>query len=163
MFRSAVKENRLTEILKQFKEDSRQRPLYSGFLNPEIGITPIFFSRALHETNRMISVDAISNDEALVTLSKNVSPEQAEEAFKEVLRAPHHKVTIDCSDLNHMGHEILGKLYMLNMDLQINRRSLVLAGCSEKIRNLLHLTKIDERIKIENDSSSGRRFRPLEP
>ncbi len=111
----------------------------------------------------MISVDAISNDEALVTLSKNVSPEQAEEAFKEVLRAPHHKVTIDCSDLNHMGHEILGKLYMLNMDLQINRRSLVLAGCSEKIRNLLHLTKIDERIEIENDSSSGRRFRPLEP
>lgn len=111
----------------------------------------------------MISFNEISKNEVLVTLRKNVSPEQAEKAFKEVLRAPYHKVAVDCSDLNHLGHEILGKLYMLNMDLQINRRSLVLTGCSEKIRSLLHLTKIDEHIKIENDSSPDQRFRPLEP
>ena len=90
----------------------------------------MFFSQPLHEACRMISIDEISKDEVLVTLRKNVSPEQAEKAFKEVLRARHHKVTVDCSDLNHMDHKILGKLYMLNMDLQINSRSMVLAGCS---------------------------------
>jgi hypothetical protein len=33
----------------------------------------------------MISVDAISKDEVLAALSKNLSPEQAEKAFEEVL------------------------------------------------------------------------------
>jgi anti-anti-sigma regulatory factor len=101
----------------------------------------------------MISVHEISKDEVLVTLRQNVSPEQAAKAFREVMRAPHQKVTIDCAELAHMDHKILGKLYMLNMDLQISKRSMVLAGCSEKIRSLLHLTKIDERIEITEEPS----------
>jgi len=66
----------------------------------------------------MISFHEISKDEVLVTLNQNISPEQAEKIFKEVMRTPYQKVTVDCAELTHMDHKILGKLYMLNMDLQ---------------------------------------------
>ena len=140
-----------------------RQPLYSGFLNREIGITLILFYRVLRENRSMISVHEISKDEVLVTLTQNVSPEQAEKTFKEVMRTPHHKVTIDCAELTHMDHKILGKLYMLNLDLQISRRSLVLAGCSAKIRSLLHLTKIDERIELAANSSPENRLQKPQP
>lgn len=88
----------------------------------------------------------------LVTLPQDISPEQVEKTFNELIRSSYKKVTIDCAELTHMDHKILGKLYMLNMDLQISRRSLVLAGCSEKIRGLLHLTRIDKRIELAEHS-----------
>ena len=99
----------------------------------------------------MISVNKISNSEVVLELSENVSPEQAEKVFKDILNSTFQKVIVDCSELIHLGQKILGKLYMFNMDLQIGRRKLILTGCSDEIRNLLHLTKIDERIEITKE------------
>ena len=106
----------------------------------------------------MISVHEISRTEVLLKFPENVSPEQTEKVFKDILNAPFHKVTVDCSELLHLDHKVLGKLYMFNMDLQFSKRKMVLIGCSEKIRNLLHLTKIDERIEIAKETFQSPRF-----
>ena len=102
--------------------------------------------------DRVISVNKISKNEVLLECSENVSPEQAEKVFKDILNSTFQKVIVDCSGMIHLGHQVLGKLYRFNMELQFSRRKLVLTGCSEKIRNLLHLTKIDERIEIMKES-----------
>jgi anti-anti-sigma regulatory factor len=103
----------------------------------------------------MISINKISSNEVVLVFSENVSPEQAEEVFKDMLRSTSQKVIIDCSGLIHLGHQLLGKLYMFNMDLQISRRKLILSGCSDKIRNLLHLTRVDQDIEIVKESYQG--------
>ena len=103
----------------------------------------------------MISINKISSNEVVLVFSENVSPEQAEEVFKDMLRSTSQKVIIDCSGLIHLGHQLLGKLYMFNMDLQISRRKLILSGCSDKIRNLLHLTRVDQDIEIVKESYRG--------
>jgi anti-anti-sigma regulatory factor len=103
----------------------------------------------------MISINKISSNEVVLVFSENVSPEQAEEVFKDMLRSTSQKVIIDCSGLIHLGHQLLGKLYMFNMDLQISRRKLILSGCSDKIRNLLHLTRVDQDIEIVKESCRG--------
>jgi len=108
----------------------------------------------------VISVNKISKNEVVLELSDNVSPEQAEEVFKDILNSTFQKVIVDCSRLIHLGHKILGKLYMFNMDLQFSKRKLVLTGCSDRICDLLHLTRIDEDIEIAKEpfqrSQSGR-------
>ena len=106
----------------------------------------------------MISINKISKNEVVLEFSENVSPDQMEKVFKDILRSSYQKVIVDCSGLTHLGHKVLGKLYMFNMDLQISRRKLILIGCSDKIRNLLHLTKIDERIEIAKESFQGPRL-----
>ena len=98
----------------------------------------------------MISINKISSNEVVLVFSENVSPEQAEEVFKDMLRSTSQKVIIDCSGLIHLGHQLLGKLYMFNMDLQISRRKLILSGC-----NLLHLTRVDQDIEIVKESYRG--------
>ena len=96
----------------------------------------------------MISVKKISDDEVVLEFSKNVSPEQAENVFRDMLRSTSKKVIVDFSGLMHLGHQLLGKLYMFNMDLQISKRKLVLTGCSDTIRALLKLTRVDQDIEI---------------
>lgn len=99
----------------------------------------------------MISVKKISKNEVVLEFAKNVSPEQAEKVFKNILNSSFQKITVDCFRLLHLGHQLLGKLYMFNMDLRIGRRELILIGCSDEICRLLHITKIDERIKIAKE------------
>jgi anti-anti-sigma regulatory factor len=99
----------------------------------------------------VISVKKISKNEVVLEFSKNVSPEQAEKVFKNILNSEYQKVTVDCSSLIHLGYKVLGKISMFNLDLQTSKRKLTLTGCSERIRNLLHLTKIDERIEITKE------------
>jgi anti-anti-sigma regulatory factor len=96
----------------------------------------------------VISVTRISKDEVMLKLSEKVTPEQVDRVFRDILNGAFQRVVVDCSGLMHFGHRILGKLYMFNMDLRISRRKLILSGCSEEMRSLLHLTKIDERIEI---------------
>jgi anti-anti-sigma regulatory factor len=105
----------------------------------------------------MISVSKISDNEVVLEFSKNVSPEQAETVFNDILRSTYQKIIVDFSGLIHLGHRLLGKLYMFNMDLQISRRKLILTGCSDKIRSLLHLTRVDQDIDIENGPYQGLR------
>jgi anti-anti-sigma regulatory factor len=96
----------------------------------------------------MISVNKISDSEVVLEFSENVSPEQAENVFRDMLRSTFQKVIVDCSGLIHLGHMLLGKLYMFNLDIQISKKKLILTGCSDKIRNLLHLTRVDQDIEI---------------
>lgn len=103
----------------------------------------------------MVVVKEISKSEVLLKFSNSVSPDQAEIVFKDMLRSGYQKITVDCSDLIHIGHQLLGKLYMFHMDLQINKRQLVLTDCSEEIRSLLHLTKIDETLQIVRKPFQG--------
>ena len=112
----------------------------------------------------MISVNKISKNEVLLKCSGNVSPEQADKVFTDILNSTFIKVIVDCSGMIHLGHQVLVKLYRFNMDLQFSRRKLVLKGCSDEFRNLLHLTKIDERIEIMKESfQSHRGSRKLQP
>ena len=99
----------------------------------------------------MIDVNKISDYEVLVELSENVSPEEVEKEFNEILNESFHTVIVDCSRLIHLGHKVLGKLYMFNIDLSISRRKFVLTGCPDNIRNLLHLLTIDEGMNIVKD------------
>ena len=96
----------------------------------------------------MISVNRISDNEVVVEFSENVSPEEAENVFRDILRSTFQKIIVDCSRLIHLGHLLLGKLYMFNLDLQISKKKLILTGCSDKIRDLLHSTRVDQDIEI---------------
>lgn len=96
----------------------------------------------------MIKVDKISDNEVVMKFSKNVSAEEVEDAFREVRGSTCRKVIVDFSELIHLGHQLLGKLYMFNLDLQISKKKLILAGCSNKIRDLLILTRVDQDIEI---------------
>jgi anti-anti-sigma regulatory factor len=99
----------------------------------------------------MINITKISGTEVLIELSSSVSPQQAEEVFQDMLRSTYHKIIVDCSGLIHLGHQLLGRIYMFNMDLDINKRKLILTGCSEKIHNLLHITRIDQDIEVDKE------------
>lgn len=105
----------------------------------------------------MISINKISSNEVVLKFSENVSAEQAEEVFRNMLRSTFQNIVVDCSGLIHLGHQLLGRLYMFNLDLQISRRKLILTGCSDKIRNLLHLTRVDQDIEILKDPYHGPR------
>jgi len=96
----------------------------------------------------VISVNKISKNEVVLEFSENVSPVEAEKVFKNILNSTFQKITVDCSRLVHLGYQLLGKLYMFNMDLRIGRRELILTGCSDAISSLLHITKIDEHIAV---------------
>ena len=89
--------------------------------------------------------------------SENVSPEQAEIVFKDILNSTFKNVIVDCSRLIHLGHKVLGKLYMFSMDLQFGKRKMILTGCPDNIHNLLHLTRIDEDIEIAKEPFQGPR------
>ena len=107
----------------------------------------------------MIIVNKISDNEVVLEFSENVSAEQAEEVFRNMLRSTFQKIVVDCSGLIHLGHQLLGRLYMFNMDLEVSRRKLILTGCSDKIRNLLHLTRVDQDIEIVKEPYEGLRGR----
>ena len=96
----------------------------------------------------MISVNKISDKEVVLEFSENISAEQAEEVFRDMRRSTFQKVIVDCSGLIHLGHILLGKLYMFNIDLQISKRKLIISGCSDKVHDLLHLTRVDQDIEI---------------
>jgi anti-anti-sigma regulatory factor len=99
----------------------------------------------------MISVNKISRNEVVLELSQTVSPERAEKVFDQILHSTFQTVTVDCSRLIHLGHRLLGKLYMFNMDLRVGKRKLILKGCSAEICSLLRITKLDERVEIAEE------------
>ena len=65
----------------------------------------------------MITVNEISKKEVVLKFRDNVSPDEAEKVFQDMLRTGYPKIIVDCSEMIHIGHRLLGKLYMFHMDL----------------------------------------------
>jgi anti-anti-sigma regulatory factor len=99
----------------------------------------------------MIALHRVSDDEILLTLSRTVSPEEAEKVFQRILATPYRKVTIDCSGVSQLDYPTLGKLYMFSLDLEIRKKKLALCGCTDGLRNSLNLLKLGEKFAMTAD------------
>jgi len=108
----------------------------------------------------MISVNKTSKHEAVLRLNESDSLDKVAALFQDVVSSAYKTIIVDCSGLAHVGHQLLGKLYMLSVDLRIRGKKLLLTGCSQEIRSILHLTKIDERIEVFTDSPAGSQAEP---
>jgi hypothetical protein len=104
----------------------------------------------------MIDVKRISNDEIVMEFIEKVTPEEIVNNSNDILSSKCKTVSIDCSKIYTLDHTILGKLYMLKLDLSIRRKNLVIKGCSKKILGILRMMRFNNLVQIVPQSPSGR-------
>ncbi|UCF98204.1 MAG: STAS domain-containing protein [Spirochaetaceae bacterium] len=96
----------------------------------------------------MIEVKQISKREIVLKFKEKVTPEEIENETKDILTGPCKTVSIDCSEVYTLDHTILGKLYMLKLDLSIRHKNLIITGCSKRILNVLKMIRFDNLVQI---------------
>ena len=96
----------------------------------------------------MITEEPISVTEILLKFGKNVTPEEIQQLSNRIVPSCYKTVIIDLSELYHVNYTILGKLYMLKLDLAVRSKRLAFQGCTERLLNLLKLLKFDKTIEI---------------
>ena len=89
--------------------------------------------------------------EIILELKNKISPEDIESASNEIVRSHFGTVIIDCSNVQYLEHAVLGKLYMLKLDLSTRSRNLIIKGCSERILSLFRLIGLDTVVQIVPD------------
>ena len=103
----------------------------------------------------MISIHAISKHDVLVMLSDNDSPQEAAALFQQIVQSAYKTITVDCSALQHLRHDLLAKVFRFFVDLRIEGKKLVLRGCSQEIRSVLYLIKLDQCIEAAAEPDDG--------
>jgi anti-anti-sigma regulatory factor len=96
----------------------------------------------------MITEEPLSTTEILIKCSGNVSPEEIQKTSNKIVPSPYRTVIIDLSEVYHLNYEILGKLYMLKLDLTVRSKRLKFQHCSERLFNMLKLLKFDKTVEI---------------
>ena len=96
----------------------------------------------------MITEEPLSTVEILIKFSNNITPEEIQKFANKIVPSSYKTVIIDMSEMSHLSHAILGKLYMLKLDLSVRSKRLVFQGCSERLLNMLKLLKFDKTIEI---------------
>ncbi len=96
----------------------------------------------------MITEEPLSATKILLKFGKSVTPEEIKQFSDRIVPSCYKTVLIDMSDLYHVNYAVLGKLYMLKLDLSVRSKRLVFQGCTERLLNLLKLLKFDKTIEI---------------
>jgi hypothetical protein len=104
----------------------------------------------------VITEEPLSSTEILAKFSQNFTPEEIQQFSNKIVPSPYKTVIIDLSDVYHLNYDVLGKLYMLKLELTTRLKRLAFQGVSEKLYNMLTLLKFDKTVEIL-------RFSPSQP
>ena len=100
------------------------------------------------QEEQVITQQPLSDTEILLKFSNNVSSEEVQQLSNKIVPSPYKTVIIDLSEVCHLNHTILGKLYMLKLDLTVRSKRLAFEGCSERLFNMLKLLNFDKTVEI---------------
>jgi anti-anti-sigma regulatory factor len=96
----------------------------------------------------VISEEPLSTSVIVATFSNDVTATEIQQFTTSIVSSSYKTVIIDLSEMSHINHAILSKLYMLKLDLTVSSKQLTFQGCSERLIDMLKMLKFDKTIEI---------------